>query len=119
MKATERAYRNLETFLNFSGFELTENSFGKQVRIRAKTAYIGVQVYEKHDRYEYTDQPKETRIHGHLEVKVSISRMGGEMTAEDFAEAARQMTAAQELLENLEGANLTFIADVNGEEVAA
>ena len=115
MKATDKAYEKLEAILNAHGFELTEGFAGKQIKVKAKTAYIGLQLWDKVDGYENTGDFEKFRANGHLEVTASISRMGGEMSAEDFAEAARQMTAAQELLKELENTDLSYKTKINGE----
>jgi len=117
MKATERAYRTLETILNSHGFETYEGGCGKQVKIiEKKNEYVSVQIWEKNDGYKNTESFENFRAFGHLEVTASIRRMGGEMTAEDFSEAARQMADAQALLEELEAADLSYIAMINGED---
>ena len=117
MKATEKAYRTLEGILNSHGFETYEGGCGKQVRItEKKQEYVSVQIWEKNDGYKDTESFETFRAFGHLEVTASICRMGGEMAAEDFAEAAKQMADAQALLKELETADLSYIAMINGEE---
>ena len=115
MKATENAYRKLEEILNAYGFDLKESTFGKQVSLKEGTAYVSIQVTEKTDNFTGTEKPKTFRAHGHLELSASICRMGGEMSPEDFGEAATQMELAKMLLEAAAKTDLTFTADIHGE----
>lgn len=114
MKATDRAYQNLETILTAHGLELVDGFSGKQIR---GGEYVSYQVWDKHDSYE--GGKDDFRAHGHIEVTASICRMGGEMTAEDFAKAAAEMQTAQKVLTEAAEAVLSYTADINGEEVAA
>ena len=109
MKATEKAYRTLEVILITNGLRLEEGFCGKQV---TGSEYVGYQVWERHDSYEGGT------IHGHIEVTAAISRMGGNMNAEDFAKAAAEMQTARDVLAELAGADLSYTADTRGEEVA-
>ena len=115
MKATENAYRKLEEILNAYGFCLKESTFGKQVSLKEGTAYVSIQVREHHDSFEGEWNKETFREHGHLELTASICRMGGEMSAEDFREAADQMDMARLILETAAEADLSYTANAEGE----
>ena len=114
MKAIDRAYEALANILNENGLELTDGISGKQIK---GAKYVGYQVWDRHDSYENTDDFEAFRAHGHIEVTAAISRMGGEMSAEDFTEAAAEMAAAATVLAEITGADLSYVARINGEEV--
>ncbi len=114
MKAIDRAYEALGNILNAHGLELEDSRIGKQIK---RGEYVGYQIWDRHDSYE--GEGADMRCHGHIEVTASICRMGGEMTAEDFEKAAAEMQTAQRILEAVEAADLSYTANINGEEVAA
>ncbi len=113
MKATDRAYEALANILSDNGLELVDGFAGKQIKAGA---YVSYQVWDRHDSYE--GEGAEMIAHGHIDVTASICRMGGEMSAEDFAKAAAEMQMAQTVLEAVAAADLSYTADINGEEVA-
>ena len=117
MKAAEKAYRKLEGILTGYGFKTVEGALGgRQVIPAEKTdTYASIRIMEMHDRYENTKSAEDFRAYGHLEVTASICRMGGEMTAEDFTEAAGQMARCGEILKELEDTDLSYTALINGE----
>ena len=114
MKATDKVYEALANILKDNGMELEDSRFGKQIK---GGEYVGYQVWDRHDAYEGEGADMECR--GHIEVTASICRMGGEMTAEDFEKAAAEMQTAQRVLEAIAAADLSYVSDINGEEVAA
>lgn len=119
MKATEKAYKKLEAILNEYGFCIRTDALGnRQVRSAGEGGgkeYVSIQIMEKHDRYENTDSFEDFRGYGHLEVAASICRMGGEMSVEDFKEAADQMSRCSGLLARLGNEDLSYTALINGE----
>ena len=112
MKATDRAYQNLETILTAHGLALVDGFSGKQIK---GGEYVSYQVWDRHDSYE--GGKEDFRAHGHIDVTASICRMGGEMTAEDFVKASAEMLVAATVLDMAGKADLSYTADINGEEV--
>ena len=114
MKATVRAYEALANIFNAHGLELADGFSGKQIK---GGEYVSYQVWDRHDSYE--GEGADMKAHGHIEVTAAICRMGGEMSAEDFEEAAAEMQTAQAVLEAVTAADLSYTADISGEEVQA
>ena len=114
MKATDRAYEALANILNAHGLELADGFSGKQIK---RGEYVSYQVWDRHDSYE--GEGADMKAHGHIEVTAAICRMGGEMSAEDFEEAAAEMVIAATILGKVAKSDLSYVADIRGEEVQA
>ena len=118
MNATKKAYAKLETILNTHGFTNRRNQYGNEAVIDMEkgTNYVNIQIWDKHDRYENTQNFEDFKAYGHLEVTASICRMGGEMDAAEFTRAADQMKRCSELMKELETADLSYVSRMDGEE---
>lgn len=118
MKATEKAYQKLDIILNGYGFRIEENDRGFKI-IRSmeegSTEYVSIQVAERMDGCDNAGSFEDFRAHGHLEVTAGICRMGGEMDAGEFAEAASQMGRCSGLMARLEKEDLSYTSLINGE----
>ena len=118
MNATKKAHAKLEAILNAHGFTNRRNQYGNEAvtDLEKGTNYVQIQIWDRHDRYENTQSFEDFRAYGHLEATASICRMGGEMSAEDFARAADQMKRCAELMKELETADLSYVIRMDGDE---